>query len=104
MDVLFGEFGFVRWWTVRFPEQIYAFGKRTVGLVGDAFGVKSMLEHITEPIFQDRTWQGRIIGVAIRSLRVLLGLFVEGLFVVFFGLLIVLWYLFPFIAIWKTLL
>lgn len=71
-----------------------------VSLVGDAFAVKQMLQHINEPIFQDPTWQGRMIGIGIRIMRIIIGLFAEGVATVVMGMALAFWYLFPLLALW----
>lgn len=103
MNLLTGQFGFLRWWTVLLPQAIIAKGRRSVSLVGDAFAVKQMLQHINEPIFQDPTWQGRLIGIGIRIMRIVIGLLAEGVTTLALGALLVLWYLFPLIALWGIL-
>ncbi len=98
MGLLYGEHGFLQWWAVRIPSQIVAMGKRMVFLVGDVFAIQSMVQHITEPIFQDPTWQGRLIGIAIRVSRIVIGLLGQLFAIVFTIVLLVLWYGFPLLA------
>lgn len=99
MSLLTGRYGFLHWWAVLVPTQIVEQGKQSIASVGDAFAMKAMLQHMGEPIFQDPTWQGRLIGIGIRIIRVGIGLFAEMLTFIAVGVVLLVWYLFPLIAL-----
>lgn len=82
------------------PVSIWRKAYMWVQTVGNVFGVKEMAEHIGQPIFQDPTWQGRLIGIGIRIVRLLVGLFAEGLFLMVAVVLVVAWFALPFVAIY----
>ena len=82
------------------PAAIWRKGYIWVQTVGSIFGVKEMAEHLGQPIFQDPTWQGRLIGIGIRIIRLLVGLFAEGLFLLAVLVCVLAWYILPFVALY----
>jgi len=100
MELIAGQFGFFRWWMVQFPLRIVEGGKKWAALVADVFAIKPMLQHLGESIFQDPTWQGRLIGIAIRLGRIGIGLFAQLMVFVVTGAVLILWYLLPILALW----
>ncbi len=103
MELVLGQFGFVRWWAVLIPQRIWLWGKRVIWLVGDAFAVQAMVTHWGQAIFQDPTWQGRIIGILIRTVRIVIGLFAQGITVLLVIAALAAWYLFPLVALFKVI-
>ncbi len=99
MGLIAGQFGFINWWARLFPLRIIEWGKGLVALVADVFAVKAMATHLGEAIFQDPTWQGRLIGVAIRLARIGVGAFAELTTIIFVGCVLIGWYVLPLIAI-----
>ncbi|MFZ5392029.1 MAG: hypothetical protein ACOZAR_02430 [Patescibacteria group bacterium] len=85
----------------------------TVGLAGifldifstisQSFAISIMAKHIFEPLYQDYTYAGRVIGFFIRSGRIILGLIVEFIFLLIIGLIMILWVLLPLIIIGKII-
>lgn len=83
----------------------------TVGLAGvfldlfstvsEMFAISIMAKHIFEPLYQDYTYAGRVIGFFIRSGRIVLGLIVELIFLVIMGLVMLVWILLPLIIMGK---
>lgn len=61
-----------------------------------------MAEHINEAIFQDPTWQGRLIGIFIRIFRIFLGLIVLAILSAIVVAVIASWYALPFFAVWMV--
>ncbi|MBU0647727.1 hypothetical protein KJ855_00950 [Patescibacteria group bacterium] len=72
------------------------------GLVSEMFAVQIMFKHITEPLYQDYTWQGRIIGFMVRSGRIILGVIVELIVILFLGVILLLWLFLPLIILGKV--
>lgn len=70
-------------------------------LIADKFAIPAMLAHISEPLYQDYTYAGRIIGFFIRSGRIILGLIVEFIIIIFFGLLVLVWLVLPIVIVFK---
>lgn len=100
IGLLFGQFGFVHWWVIGIPTALWRRGYIWIQTVGNVFAVKDMAQHLGEPIFQDPTWQGRLIGIFIRIFRLIVGLFAEALFTAFVLILILVWYVLPFAAMY----
>lgn len=100
MDLIIGQHGFFNWWAALMPAKIVDGGRNIMNLVADAFAVKAMATHINEPIFQDPTWQGRLIGIGIRIIRIICGLFAQFLVLLATGFAVLLWYVFPILALW----
>jgi len=71
------------------------------GTVAEMFAIPIMAKHIFEPLYQDYSYTGRIIGFFIRSGRIVLGLIVEFIFLVLIGLVALFWVLLPIIIAGK---
>lgn len=65
------------------------------------FAVRLMFKHITEPIFQDYTRAGRILGILIRLLRIMVGLLFYLAIIILFSILATTWAILPIFAIWQ---
>lgn len=86
-------------WYVSSPNAAWQFYLRTVGALEGSVGVRDMLRNIRRPLFQDYTWQGRLIGLLIRLVRIAAGL-VLYLFVAVLGaVLYLVWLAFPLLCI-----
>jgi hypothetical protein len=88
------------WWAWNLPKRLVLAGKNFLSIVADTFAIKSMATHINEAIFQDPTWQGRLIGIFIRIFRIFLGLIVLAILLVIVATAVATWYALPFFAIW----
>lgn len=70
----------------------------TVKSLDGIFAVGATWRHIGKPLFQDYTWQGRVIGVFLRIARIIAGyvtfFFAATLYVVAY----IFWLLFPLIC------
>jgi hypothetical protein len=91
------------WWAWNLPKRLVLAGKNFLTIIADTFAIKSMATHINEAIFQDPTWQGRLIGIFIRIFRIFLGLLVLAILAVLAVVLILVWYVLPFFAIWMII-
>ena len=99
MGLITGQYGFFNWWLRLFPLRIVEWGKGLVSIVADVFAIKAMSTHLGEAIFQDPTWQGRMIGILIRLARIGTGAFAEMLTLLLVGLVLVGWYILPLVAL-----
>ncbi len=99
MALIVGKFGFFNWWLVLFPLRIVEWGKGLVSVVTDVFAIKAMASHLGEAIFQDPTWQGRMIGILIRFVRIGTGAFAVILTTLLAGCVLIGWYLLPVVAL-----
>jgi hypothetical protein len=94
---------FARWYYVTTTKSLLEVLLDLFGLVSSVFAIRIMWQHISEPMYQDYTWQGRVIGFAIRSLRILLGLFVEGIIVLILAVVMLVWLVLPLLVVVKIL-
>ena len=94
---------FFKWYYSIQTRNIYAIFNDIYQLVAGVFDIQMMIKHISEPLYQDYSYQGRAIGFVVRSGRVLLGLFVQFIMIIFLAILMVLWLLFPLVIILKII-
>jgi hypothetical protein len=71
----------------------------TVRTLDNTFAVGDTWRNIGRPLFQDYTWQGRIIGVFLRILRILAAYIVYFLAAVVYLFFYLLWIAFPLICL-----
>lgn len=100
MELIIGKYGFISWWAFIMPQRLWDAGYKFMQTAADIFAIKEMAQHIGESIFQDPTWQGRLIGIGIRIMRIIFGVFAESIFVIMTLSVVVLWYMFPIIAVY----
>lgn len=95
--------GFFKFWYIFGPVWFWQENWRVIGNFESVFATRAMLQHISEPIFQDYTRAGRIIGVLVRILRTVIGLvFYAGVIIVFI-IIASLWLIAPPFAFWQVL-
>lgn len=99
MGLITGQFGFFNWWARLTPLRIIEWGKGLVSIVADVFAIKAMSTHLGEAIFQDPTWQGRMIGILIRLARIGIGTLAEIVTLLLVGLVLIGWYILPVVAV-----
>ncbi|MBI4159686.1 hypothetical protein HY504_00810 [Candidatus Wolfebacteria bacterium] len=92
---------FLRHWYVR---GIAFFAHHTIVILSAldtrvAFGIT--LRHFGEPLYQDRTIIGYILGFIFRSLRLVMGGFVYGVIIILAALLYALWAALPLYVIFR---
>lgn len=92
---------FFKWYYMIQTRQIYAAFNDIFQLVAGTFDIPMMMKHITEPLYQDYTYQGRAIGFLIRFGRILLGLFIQFILIIVLGMLMLLWVLLPVVIVAK---
>ena len=96
-------FTFVNWYYITQTRNLIGILTDLFGLVASIFAIRMMWQHITEPLYQDYTYAGRAIGFMIRSLRIILGLLVEGLVILVLLAVLALWVVLPILIIGKII-
>ena len=89
----------LRLWYVKSPSRAWELYLRTLGEVEISVGVRDMLRNLGRPLFQDYTWQGRLIGLLIRLVRIAVGLLVYALIALLYLALYAVWLAFPLICV-----
>lgn len=89
----------LRFWYGQSPSWVFTHYLETVRLLDGRFAVRETLKHLNQPLFQDFSRQGRIIGFFFRIGRVLLALFI--FFVTFLAYVAgyIVWLIFPLICV-----
>jgi hypothetical protein len=70
---------FFVFWYLTSPGRFYRGTKKLIETIDQNIAVLETAQHITEPIFQDYTKQGRVLGFFFRLGRILVGLFLYAL-------------------------
>lgn len=96
---LTGARGFLIFWYFRGPIWFWNRCWQTILNFEAIFAVRSMFQHLGEPIFQDYTRAGRILGFFIRLLRIAAGIFFYLATICLFSILAFIWLLLPPFAI-----
>ena len=89
----------------RYVQGLSWFWHKAIEIISNfeaTFAVRLMLKHITEPIFQDYTRAGRILGILIRLLRIVVGLLFYLAIIILFSVLATVWAILPILAIWQV--
>jgi hypothetical protein len=86
-------------WYLKSPGWIYRFYLLTLGQLEVSIGVQDMAHNLRRPLFQDYTFQGRIIGLLLRLLRILAGCLLYLLIAVAYLIGYLVWLAFPFICL-----
>lgn len=71
----------------------------TVRVLDGTFAIADTWRNLGRPLFQDYTWQGRIIGFFLRLARIGVGLFVYLLAALLYAAAYLIWLVFPLVAI-----
>ena len=87
------------YWYLESAQRFYSSYVHTLGTFESQIAIRETAQHITEPLFQDYTIQGRAIGFCLRLVRIGIGLF--GLLILSVGycFLYLLWLVFPLICL-----
>jgi len=89
----------IQFWYLQSPGWTYQTFLKTIDHLEGSIGVKSMIQNISKPLFQDYSIQGRLIGLGIRIMRICLGGLFYGLIALLFAFLYLFWLLFPFLCL-----
>jgi hypothetical protein len=90
------------WYSVGLPRLMQRIRVLINGFEAQ-LAIKATLTHLSEPLFQDYTLAGRIIGSLFRLGRIALGCILYLVIGLFGGLAIILWSLAPFLPAVATL-
>lgn len=90
---------FIRYWYLESPARFYAAFLAVCQMFEDTLAVKDTIRNITKPLFQDYTYQGRLIGFMLRLARIGLGVFIFTLLGFAYLFLFVGWILFPILCL-----
>ena len=86
------------WYKQSFGLFYHGF-RRTLDGLEESLAVKSTARNLNKPLFQDYTFQGRVIGLLLRLIRICLGCLLYFLLAVAYLFMYVFWLLFPFLCI-----
>jgi hypothetical protein len=71
----------------------------TIRIFDGTFAVRDTWKNMSRPLFQDYTWQGRIIGVFLRLFRIGVAAIIYFTAAVFYLIVYLIWLLFPVICL-----
>lgn len=100
---ILGIQGFFVFWFIKGPFWFWQRCLITLENFEGIFAVRLMLKHIAEPIFQDYSRAGRMIGVLIRLLRIVVGIIFYLAIILIFIFLAIIWLILPFFAVKQVL-
>ena len=95
--------GFFEHWYVGGARFFWKRGLDILGALDATFAVPVTLKHLFEPLYQDRTVIGYILGFIFRTLRVLIGLGLYVVIVVSVLTLYLLWATIPIYFIYQVI-
>lgn len=90
---------FFIFWYLTSPERFYHGTRKLIGTIDQNIAVLETAQHITEPIFQDYSKQGRVLGFFFRLGRILIGLFTYALIALGALMLLVFFWALPILCI-----
>jgi hypothetical protein len=90
---------FLAYWYAQSPARFLEAAKHGIGTLDGQFAVQDTLRNLNKPLFQDYTYQGRILGVVFRIGRVGLALVIYTVAAAAYLAAFILWLLFPFLCI-----
>jgi hypothetical protein len=85
----------ITYWYLRSPSRFLQAFLATIQALESSLAVSDTARNMDKPLFQDYTYQGRIIGVMLRCARIFLGVFTYFLVAVAYTILFGFWLLFP---------
>ena len=90
---------FLRYWYLQSPAIAFRSLGRAINFFEAQLAVRATLQNLNKPLFQDYTFQGRIIGVFLRLGRAFLGgLLYLLISLVYLGIYL-LWLIFPLLCL-----
>lgn len=84
-----------RFWYIDSLERFYHSLQNSLRSFEGQIAVRDTLKNLAKPIFQDYTFQGRLIGMLLRLARIFAGLFVYFLTILVYLFGYLLWLLLP---------
>lgn len=92
---------FFVWLFVETPLGLFHAWQSTAANFESEIAVVATLKNITQPLFQDYTREGRIIGILLRFVRVIIGALLQVIILGLFIVLLALWLILPFYIIYQ---
>ena len=89
----------LRYWYILSPSWAYRRFTQTIQAFDGHLAVADTWRNITKPIFQDYSYQGRIIGFFLRLFRIFFSLLFYCLIALFYLVAYAIWLLFPVICV-----
>ena len=86
---------FLAYWYLQSPARFVKTVSHAIGTLDGQFAVRDTLKNLNKPLFQDYSYQGRILGVVFRLGRVGMALFIYALAALAYVFGYVLWLLVP---------
>ena len=74
-----------------------------LGRLDETFALKITARHLFEPLYQDKSIIGYVLGFVFRSIRILVAFFIYAILVVFFTLVYVAWLAVPIFLIYQAI-
>ena len=90
---------FVSYWYLQSPQRFYSAYLSLLNGLEAQLAVVDMVRNISKPLFQDYTFQGRLIGVAIRVLRIIGSVFIYAVISLAYAAIYLFWLLFPILCL-----
>ncbi|CAN5140844.1 hypothetical protein BH11PAT4_BH11PAT4_2220 [soil metagenome] len=82
-------------WFVKSGPQALTMYRRTIAGFEANLAIATTAKNLSKPLFQDYTYQGRVIGFGFRILRILMGSILYFLIALVYALLFIAWLVFP---------
>jgi hypothetical protein len=89
----------IRYWYFESAGRFYAAYLHTARALEDQISIQETLKHMNQPLFQDYTYQGRLIGIALRLVRIGVGVFALILLTLAYLFFYIFWLFFPIICV-----
>lgn len=89
----------LRYWYLQSLGQAYHSFLGALGFFESQLALRATLQNLTKPIFQDYTFQGRIVGVGLRLARLFLGLLIYLVIALLYIASYLLWLAFPILCL-----
>jgi|GEM_PF-3528200 len=90
---------FFRFWYVESFPKAWAYYLKTIGSFESQIAVESTWHNMGKPLFQDYTFQGKIIGFFFRIFRILLGLILYFFIACLALIAYILWIILPILCV-----
>jgi len=93
----------LKFWYVVSPAWFWHAAMSSIGSFDEILALRATAKNIFRPVFQDYTFQGRLIGFFLRLGRIVAGLVMYFFILLFWMILLATWLLLPLLAISNAL-
>jgi hypothetical protein len=97
----FRVYYFLYHWYIRGFRKFFNWVLNYLEKLDYKFALRINLKNIFQPLYQDYSFFGYILGFIMRSFRILIAIFIYGLFIIFCSFLFILWALVPVFLIYQ---